>query len=193
MTSAVKTPSRSLHGFTLIEIVMVLAIAAVLLGGAVTIMVFATDERDLRKTSGQVELLARRARTISILQQIPYALEFRPGVVRLLPFAEAGQEDTKKTVGGHSIGGERVVAPSVGAVSPVHDQLSFDGKMASFLRRWNTVEWLPMSDRFPLIWRFDPDGLCEPVSVRLTIGSNYIEDTYHPLTASICDTVMEVK
>jgi len=192
MTSAVKTQSRSKHGFTLVEIVMVLAIAAVLLGGAVTIMVFATDERDLRKTSGQVELLARRARTISILQQIPYALEFRPGVVRLLPFAEAGQDD-KKTVGGHSIGGERVVIPSSGAVSPVHDQLNLDGKMASFVRRWNTVEWLPMSDHFPHIWRFDPDGLSEPVSVRLTIGSNYIEDTYHPLTASICDTVMEVK
>ena len=192
MTSAVKTSSRPLQGFTLVEIVMVLAIAAVLLGGAVTIMVFATDERDLRKTSGQVELLARRARTISILQQIPYALEFRPGSVRLLPFAEAGQDD-KKTVGGHSIGGETVVVPGSGTTSPVHDQLNLDSKMASFVRRWNTEEWLPMSDHFAHIWRFDPDGLSEPVGVRLTIGRNYIEDTYHPLTASICDTVMEVK
>ena len=192
MTSAAKTRNRDLQGFTLIEIVMVLAIAAVLLGAAVATMVFSTDERDLRKASGQVELLARRARTISILQQIPYALEFRPGVVRLLPFAEAGQDD-KKTIDGHGIGGDRVVLPGSGAISPVHDQLNFDAKMASFVRRWNTVEWLPMSDHFSHVWRFDPDGLSEPVSVRLTIGGNYIEDTYHPLTASICDTSMEVK
>ncbi|MEI7955557.1 MAG: prepilin-type N-terminal cleavage/methylation domain-containing protein [Verrucomicrobiota bacterium] len=192
MTSAAKTRNRDLQGFTLIEIVMVLAIAAVLLGAAVATMVFSTDERDLRKASGQVELLARRARTISILQQIPYALEFRPGVVRLLPFAEAGQDD-KKTIDGHAIGGDRVVLPGSSAISPVHDQLNFDPKMASFVRRWNTVEWLPMSDHFSHVWRFDPDGLSEPVSVRLTIGGNYIEDTYHPLTASICDTAMEVK
>ena len=113
---------------------MVLAIAAVLLGGAVTVMVFATDERDLRKTSGQVELLARRARTISILQQIPYALEFRPGSVRLLPFAEAGQDD-KKPIGGHAFGGEGVVAPGTGTPNPAPDKLRLAGKMASFVRR----------------------------------------------------------
>ena len=85
--------------------------------------------------------------------------------------------------------------PRAGAASPVHDQLSLDGKMASFVRRWNTVEWLPMNDRCVHVWRFDPDGLCEPMSVRLSLGRNYIEDTYHPLTASIDpdQTVMEVR
>jgi len=192
MTSAARTCTSLRRGFTLIEIVMVLAIAAILIGGAVSVMVFSSDERPLRSVSGQVELLAKRARTIAILQQIPYAIEFRPGVVRLLPFAEAGQ-DEKKTVGGHTIGGDRVVVPSSGAISPVHDQLTLDPKMTSFVRRWNTEEWLPMSDRFVHVWRFDPDGLCEPLGVRINIGSNYIEDTYHPLTAAICDTALEVK
>ncbi|MEI7912404.1 MAG: prepilin-type N-terminal cleavage/methylation domain-containing protein [Verrucomicrobiota bacterium] len=192
MTSAARTSTSQHHGFTLIEIVMVLAIAAVLIGGAVGVMVFSSDERDLRNASGQVELFAKRARTIAILQQIPYALEFRPGVVRLLPFAEAGQ-DEEKTVGGHTIGGDKVVLPSTGAVSPVHDQVTLDPKMASFVRRWNTEEWIPMSDKFVQVWRFDPDGLCEPLGVRINLGSNYIEDTYHPLTAAICDTALEVR
>jgi prepilin-type N-terminal cleavage/methylation domain-containing protein len=191
MTSAARTCSRR-EGFTLIEIVMVLAIACILLGGAVAVMVFSSDERDLRDYSGQIELFAKRARTIAILQQTPYALEFRPGCVRLLPLAEAGQEE-KKTALGNTIGGERVEMPTQGAVIPVHDQLSLDPRIATFIRRWNTEAWLPMSDRIVHVWRFDPDGLCEPVSVRVTIGDNYIEDTYHPLTATICDTALDVK
>jgi prepilin-type N-terminal cleavage/methylation domain-containing protein len=190
MTSAAKTRNRAQEGFSLIEIVMVLAIAAILLGGAVALMVFSSDERALRDVSGQVELLAKRARTVAILQQTPYALEFRPGIVRLLPLAEAGQQE-EKTALGQTVGGERVVA--AGPNGPVHDQISLDPSMASFVRRWNAEEWLPMSDRIIHVWRFDPDGLCEPLGVRLTIGSNYIEDTYHPLTATIHDTAMEVK
>ena len=191
MTLAVRTCRRR-RGFTLIEIVMVLAIASILMGGAVAIMVFSTDERDLRNASGEIELLAKRARTISILQQTPYALEFRPGIVRLLPLAEAGQ-DEKKTALGNPIGGQRVEMAAPGAAGPVHDQIALGGDMNSFIRRWNTEEWLPMSDRIVHVWRFDPDGLCEPVSVRITMGTNYIEDTYHPLTATIRDTVLEVK
>ena len=191
MTSAARVASLR-RGFTLIEIVMVLAIAAILMGGAVTIMVFSTDERDLRNNSGEIELLAKKARTVAMLQQIPYALEFRPGVVRLMPFAEAGRDERKK-IGGHTIGGERVEMPNSGASSPVHAEFNINPKMESFVRRWNTSAWLPMSDRFAQVWRFDPDGLCEPIGVRLTMGRNYIEDTYHPLTATICDTALEAK
>ena len=36
--------------------------------------------------------MAKRARSISILQQTPYALEFREGEVRLMPLAEAGRD-----------------------------------------------------------------------------------------------------
>lgn len=190
MTLAARTRNRNQPGFTLIEIVMVLAIAAMLLGGAVGFMVFASDERALRDASGQVELLAKRARTIAILQQTPYAIEFRPGIVRLLPLAEAGRDETKTALG-QTVGGEKVETP--GTSSSVHDEITLDSSLNSFVRRWNTEEWLPMSDRFVHIWRFDPDGLCEPLGVRLTIGTNYIEDTYHPLTASVYDTAMEVK
>jgi prepilin-type N-terminal cleavage/methylation domain-containing protein len=187
MTLTARTSSKR-HGFTLIEIVMVLAIASLLLGGAVAFMVFSSDERALRDASGQVELLAKRARTIAVLQQTPYALEFRPGVIRLLPWAEAGQVE-KKTAGGHSIGGERVVPTG----NAVHDQITLPGDMTSFVRHWNSEDWLAMNERVVHVWRFDPDGLCEPLGVRLNIAANFIEDTYHPLTATIRETAMEVK
>jgi len=141
---------------------MVLAIASILMGGAVAVMVFSSDERALRASSGEIELLAKRARTIAILQ---------------------------------TIGGERVELKAPGASGPVHARYNVDPQQPVFVRRWNTQEWLPMSERIVHVWRFDPDGLCEPLSVRVTHGTNLIENTYHPLTATIRDseTVLEVK
>lgn len=191
-TSAARTSDRS-RGFTLIEIVMVLAIATLLMGGAVALMFYSSDERILRDTSGEIEVLAKRARTISILQQTPYALEFRPGRVRLLPLAEAGN-DEKTTALGRSIGGAAALDESKGAGrGPVREEMTVDSDIAVFIRRWNGSNWLPMSEQTTHIWRFDPDGLSEPVSIRLVVGESSAEDTYHPLTATISESFLEAR
>jgi hypothetical protein len=41
-------------------------------------------------------------------------------------------------------------------------------------------------------WRFDPDGLCEPITIRLSLEDSYAQDTYHPLTASVTDSEFEI-
>ncbi len=186
MISAVKTSKRR-QGFSLLEIVMVLAIAAIVMGGAMGVMTYSSDERALRKASGEIELLAKRARTTAILQQTPYALEFREGVVRLLPLAEAGN-DEKRTAGGHRIGGEPVI-PSGGE----HRQYMWDGALEVFIRRWNSNEWLNTGKNSLHIWRFDPTGLCEPISVRLVLDKSWAEDTYHPLTARIHESLLDAR
>jgi prepilin-type N-terminal cleavage/methylation domain-containing protein len=187
MTSAVKT-SRFRRGFTLLEIVIVLAIASVVMGGAVGLMVYSSDERVLRNASGEIELLAKRARTTAILLQTPYALEFREGVVKLMPLAEAGR-DEKRTVGGRRIGGEPVVEEGSGE----RWEYRLEGGMQVFVRRWNSSELLPTRKNAVHVWRFDPNGLCEPLSVRLALDESWIEDTYHPLTATIRDSLMEIR
>jgi hypothetical protein len=35
--------------------------------------------------------------------------------------------------------------------------------------------------------------LCEPVTVRLSVGEDWIEEEYHPLTASVRETAMSAK
>ena len=185
ITSAAKTNRPT--GFTLLEIVIVLAVSAIILGSAVGLMVFSSDKRVLSETSGEIELLAKRARTTAILQQTPYALEFREGVVRLLPLAEAGN-DEKRTAGGHRIGGEPVT-PSGGE----HRQYMWDGALEVFIRRWNSTEWLNTGKNSLHIWRFDPTGLCEPISVRLVLDKSWEEDTYHPLTASIHESLLDAR
>jgi type II secretion system protein H len=184
MTLAART-SESPRGFTLIEIVMVLAISAIVMGGAVGLMIFSSDERALRNASGEIELLAKNARTVSILNQTPYALEFREGVVRMMPLAQAGR-DLEKSAG--SRGGDEVVE-SVDASR----QVTLDSGIEVAVRRWNSEEWLKTGKKSVHVWRFDPDGLCEPLAVQLTLGKSWSVDTYHPLTATISESELEAK
>jgi type II secretion system protein H len=184
--SAVRTCDRT-RGFTLIEIVVVLAIAAVIMGGAVGMMVFSSDERVLRDASGEIELLAKRARTTAILKQTPYALEFREGVVRMMPLALAGREE-KKTSGGRRNDDEPEVP--AGAESR---EYRLDGEIALSVLRWNSDKWLETGKNSVHIWRFDPSGLSEPLSIRLAMENSWAIDTYHPLTATISDSQLEVR
>jgi prepilin-type N-terminal cleavage/methylation domain-containing protein len=189
MTSAAKTSKHGCRrGFTLLEIVIVLAIAAVVMGGAVGMMVYSSDERVLRNASGEIELLAKRARTTAILLQTPYALEFREGIVKLMPLAETGR-DEKRTVSGRSIGGEPVVEEDIGE----RWQYQLEGGMEVFVRRWNSSEWLATRKNAVHVWRFDPNGLCEPISVRLSLENSWTEDSYNPLTATVRENFMEIR
>lgn len=192
MTTSAARIDPHCRGFTLIEVVMVLAIAAVVTGGAVALMVFSSDERALRDASGEVELLAKRARTISILQQTPYAIEFRPGKIRLLPMAEAGVVETRTALG-NTIGGQLVEPPTEGIRRPVREEFSVPADMEILIRHWNTDTWLPMKENFVHIWRFDPDGLSEPLGIRFVMENSWAEDTYHPLTATIADSQLEAR
>jgi type II secretion system protein H len=186
MISAVRTNKHS-SGFTLLEIVIVLTIAAIVIGGAVGKMIYSSDERVLRNASGEIELLAKRARTTAILLQTPYALEFREKEVRLLPLAEAGKdEDT--TVSGRAIGGEEVLTENAERWNyPLESGVEVQ------VRRWNAEKWLPTPKDAVHVWRFDPNGLCEPLSVKLTHGESWSEDIYNPLTAAVRDNSMEAR
>ena len=156
------------------------------MGGAVGLMIYSSDERVLRNASGEIELLAKRARTIAILQQTPYALEFREGVVRLLPLAQAGRDEKKRRC-------NRIAA------NRVRPKAARAGRSIS-MAAWN----FPSAAGTPTngcttkknavhVWRFDPDGLCEPISVRLTLDKSWAEDTYHPLTATIRESQLEAR
>lgn len=192
MISAARTNNFRRGGFTLLEIVMVIAIAGIITGGALAFMYYSSEERVLRDVSGEVEVLAKKARTAAILQQTPYALEFRKEQVRLLPLAEAGEID-RKTALGNEIGGREVIETNPDKSMPVREELKFSQDMSVSILRWNTVAWVPIVRDVVQVWRFDPDGLCEPISVRYAIDKGWAEDTYHPLTASIRDAQLEVR
>jgi prepilin-type N-terminal cleavage/methylation domain-containing protein len=177
MISAVRT-TKSPKGFTLLEIVIVLAISAIVIGGAIGLVIFSGDERTLRSATGEIELMAKRARTIAILKQTPYALEFREGVVRMMPLAQAGQSEKPES---------RLAESEAGSETNFADkkrEYVLDPSLSVFFRHWNTEKWLTTVKNDVHVWRFDPDGLCEPISLRLVLDNSSAENTYHPLTAT---------
>jgi len=186
MTAAARR-NEFARAFTLIELVLVLAVAALVMGGAAGFMVYSSDERALRAASGEIEALAKRARTKAVLEQAPQALLFREGSVRLMTLGaamtEIEQHFSRKrnrraaAVDGGASGGGYTVANG----------------MSLAVRRWNSQRWLPAEKNAIHLWRFDPDGLCEPLSIRLELDQSWAEDIYHPLTASIRESRLEAR
>jgi hypothetical protein len=132
-------------------------------------------------------MLARKARTAAILRQIPYAIEFHPQSIRLLPFAET-LHTNRTTAQGNEIGGSHSDQP---AKANIHETLSIDPDITLTIRHWNTQSFTTPTENIVPVWRFDPDGLCEPITVRLDLDGSYAQDTYHPLTATIADSELQ--
>ncbi len=181
--SAVRTESRRDAGFTLIEVILVLAISAMVVAGAVGVMVYSSDERALRSATSGIEVMAKRARTVAMLQQTPYALEFSGEGVRMMPLAEALMPPERR--------GEYEGLGEGSRFSPVYDEWIPDDDQALSIKRWASVNWLPVTDRMTHVWRFDPDGICEPVAVRVQMEKSWMEVDFHPLTGTIRESFME--
>lgn len=192
--SAAKTGSKSAApGFTLLEIVIVLLAIALIGGGAIGMMVLSRDERVLSEASGDVALLAKRARTLAALQQRPYALEFYAGRVTLMPFAEAVLEPEQREAAAARLAAETADGEQApGQFNSVHDTWEADEEMQVFIRRWASDIWIPVDAKNRQVWRFDVEGTCEPVGVRFQLDKSWEEAEFHPLTASIRDTSKEI-
>lgn len=173
-------------GFTLLEVIVVMVLIAVLTGGAITVMVSSSSERALKTSSGEIEALAKRARTVAALQQRPYALEFFENRVSLMPLAEAVIEPAER---------EKAAAfleAAGGDNGTIHASWSADGDMRMLVRRWASDTWNPIDSKSRQVWRFDPEGFSEPIGVRLVTGDSWMEMEFHPLTASIRYSAKEV-
>jgi len=179
MTSTAKR-CKSRRGFTLLEIVIALVVSALVMAGAVGLLKISSDEHALKKASRELEGLAKRARLSAVLKQTPYALVFREGEVAMMPWVEAvhapGPEDEEEGTG-----------------EAKRWLLTFDNGMQVVVRRWNEVEWLTVRGQESQIWRFDPNGLCEPIGVRLTMNQHVMELSFHPLTAAVSASELETQ
>lgn len=185
MTSAARIRSNKPRpgGFTLLEIVIVLLVIALIAGGAITMMVLSNDERVLNDATSEVQSLAKRARTIAGLQQRPYALEFYEGKVTLMPLAEAVLEPDRRAAAADAL--EAAGEAAGGRFQSVHASWTADEGTEIFVRRWASDEFLPATGKNRQVWRFDPEGLCEPITVRLQVGKSWMESEFNPLTAGI--------
>lgn len=175
MTSTAKR-CKSRRAFTLLEIVIALVVSALVVAGAVGLLKISSEEHALKKASRELEGLAKRARLSAVLEQTPCVLVFSESAVEMMPLAEAfGRGEDDEDQGGEA---KRWL-------------LTFDNGMQVVTRRWNEVEWITSRGQERQIWRFDPNGLCEPIGVRLTMNQHVMELAFHPLTAAVSTSVLE--
>ena len=193
MTLAAKTRSngRLPAGFTLLEMVIVLMILALVLGSSITMMVLSKDERTLSSATGELESLAKRARTIAALQQKPYALEFYENRISLMPLAEAMLDPVEREKAGMVLRAADDDEES-SSLSVTRDAWVAEDNTEIFVRRWASDTLIPISTKSRQVWRFDPEGPCEPLTVRFRVGKSWSESEFNPLTAGIRDTQSEI-
>ena len=182
----------SARGFTLLEMVIVLALIGMAMGGAIALFINNSSERRLKSAAGEMELLSKRARAVAMVQQTPYAITFFEHSARLSPLAEAGYTDEQlreRQEMEQRAFSEGMPKPKF---SPVRSDVNFEG-FDLLVRRWGSNNWVPMLRNDPQVWRFDPNGICEPMGVRLEFDDGWIEMDFHPLTAGIRDRAMEAR
>lgn len=176
MTSAQKTSSnRSLRrGVSLLEVVVALVVISILMTLGLTAFNGQADDKNLRTAAVEIESLSGRARSLAFLKQNTYriALNGKRSIVLERPNTNQ-EEDTN-------------------GISSAYSLVDYyDAKVDISIRRWGAKDddWLSYDNKNPeasdILWHFSPTGLCEPVSIRLLDGKNWIVLHMDPLTGRV--------
>ncbi len=159
-----RTDGRSSgYAYTLLEICFVLFILALVAGMALPTLSGWFSEQKLRGPAGELELLARTARTLAIDRQQPYDIVLEPGSLLLAPSNANPKADADPTLPG---------------------PYRFSASITMVSMAWGESKFV---NRPQLRWRFQPDGLCEPLRVKFLQDSSEIALTFDPLTATVSD------
>ncbi len=184
MNQVVSHAHRSLRpGFSLFELVIVFGLIAMISGIGAFYLSAPRVEEEIRREHLKVEDFVREARTLASSYQQPFVVRLKEGVVQLEPQArpELGishEGDDIEDVEEQSSGLKDLTSEGW----PREEQISEEYLME--LRRWGSHDFIAITDRAVEVIVFSPDGLSEPVAVRLSRdeGDNSITRNYHPLT-----------
>jgi len=172
-------PQRSsIRGFTLVEIVITLALMGLLITAALLGTQSLGHARELELPMAKLREFAKRARNLAILEQRPYQVELTPTGVAL-----------------YSMIAETAATPDFGAAEGMKprgqvDAYTWEEDVVLTVRRWNQKEFLPAGRQ---VWIFERSGLCEPLTARVDSEWGYLEMSFNALDAHVEDKTSEIK
>ena len=161
-----------MRGFTLLEMVIVLGLMGLLIGGAATKFVRSSPERMLRQSITDVEVLSQKSRMLAIVQQTPYAITINSNRLVLGPWVESGYKPDELERRIQLEDELRYQSQSQPKFSPVREELSLSQFTVSVMR-WGSNNWVVLEENDSQVWRFDPNGICEPLSIKLESDKGY--------------------
>lgn len=165
-----RTRSR---GITLLELVVAMVIVGIIATVGLVAYNGRADDKNLRIAAIKIEGLASKGHTRAFMQQTPHRLTFASETKVLLETVSKNEQNDTHTY-----------------VSL--DSFSSDIKIA--VRRWGAKEgdWIkPVNNTNAAAsvqhWDFSSNGLCEPISIKLSENDNWIILWLDPLTGRIRD------
>jgi len=185
---------RVAGGFSLIELVVVLGLISTVVGVALVASFRDDSEKRLRSATNAVETMMRRARSLAMVQQTVYLVTFQEGAV-VLGSSKILEEQKEEPRPGFLRETEQDIEDqnAVAEFQPVSDSDGWDSELTVEVRRWGSKKWSLLDEHTKHTLRFDPTGVSEPISLRVTFEGSVIEQEYHPLTASVRNETSEIR
>ena len=164
------------HGFTLLEMCMVLFIIALLFGVTMPAIQSAFVEQAVRKDSHQLALMVKTGMIQSAEQHRAYALDLTPTTMALHPVGEAAADpDTASS-------GDDATAANAGS-KDVEVTSELDPPNQLLVPDANKVNaWVPIPST---TWVFQSGELCPVTRVRLSRRDAWVEMSFDALTGNV--------
>lgn len=177
--------------FTLIEMILVIAVMLLAMTALVPLLSNRADERELKAAADTLEKFARTARAKAAYRGAQASIIFSESGFSLYVSErdEAGMEATFEreddgmlweVEGGASSAKNKKQADD--ARSKPKESHELGKGVVVKLRPWLSTRWSQPAD---YLWEFQKSGLCEPLAVRFELGESWIELAFNPLTAQV--------
>ncbi|MGD1978441.1 MAG: prepilin-type N-terminal cleavage/methylation domain-containing protein [Akkermansiaceae bacterium] len=178
------------RGFTLIEMIVVLAITAMVVGTSIYMVSAPRVEEEIREAHSGIEDLVLRARAMAYSYQQPFVVEITNSEARLMPFAQPLELVDEEVPDNFQSGGALRSLDSM--EWPVVFEI--DPKFIVSIRRWNSDGFYEVDNRTVETWIHHPNSPCEPIAIQLYSEEDdaLLSREYHPLTAKAVDLEMAI-
>ncbi|HEX2746670.1 MAG TPA: prepilin-type N-terminal cleavage/methylation domain-containing protein [Verrucomicrobiales bacterium] len=171
----------SRRGFTLMEIMIVLAIIALVFTGSYKGITSMNEQAELKKPFDDLRSMAKTAWQRAMQEQRAWQIHFYPDRFILEPKLAVNKDDQQMFADS-----DRQKGRAAG-VKPV----TLPPDMIVEVRRWGQPQWVQLKNKMEAAWVFEQSGLCEPISVRFTNDRGTVGAQFDPLTASVKEEIAD--
>ena len=166
------------RAFTLMEMLVALAIISVIVAGGFVATRSLNEERTLRAPLNELRLMAKKAWQQSMQEQRAWQIVLRKDKIIIQPKQAVLPEDQKLFKDADA---QLNRGPGV-------ESYDIDPEVRMEVKHWNEESW---HDPRPDIWLFEHSGLCEPISVRFITDYAVVSVQFDPLTAAVTNETFE--
>lgn len=169
MPNQPKTAKASVHsrvrGFTFVELMIALGVVILVMAFAMPNLNGILEYNRFSSVIDRLETFAITAHTEAFRRNRPYQIRFHQNSFEIGPVP----------TGFSDFSADRTY--------------TFPEGMTLEIQPWPSTAWKACDEQ---VWLFYPTGMCQPFSVRITKDLNWMEASFHPLTAQTSDRKYEI-